>query len=144
MSEPRTILVVDDEFASLEVLALLLEAEGYRVLTASDGVEALEQLAPGGADLVITDYMMPRMNGDELCRRMGQDPRLANVPVIITTALYRDDVPQPPQVAACFVKPLRFAKVLAAVRSIVGAGRPPRGLERCALAFGPPRGAAPA
>lgn len=126
MPEPRTILVADDEFASLEVLALLLEAEGYRVLTASDGAEALARLQAEGADLVITDYMMPRMNGDELCRRMSAEPTLASVPVIMTTALYRDDVPQAPQVVACFVKPIRFAKLLIAVREIVGAG-PPRG-----------------
>ncbi|HEU4409935.1 MAG TPA: response regulator [Polyangiaceae bacterium] len=125
MAEPRTILVADDEFASLEVLALLLEAEGYRVLTASDGAEALARLLAEGADLVITDYMMPRMTGDELCRRMADEPRLVATPVIMTTARYRDDVPPAPQVAAFFVKPLRFAKLLAAVRDLVGPGRGP-------------------
>jgi CheY-like chemotaxis protein len=125
MTAPRTILVVDDEFASLEVLALLLEAEGYRVLTASDGVEALGRLMVEGVDLVIADHMMPRMTGAELCRRMGEEPRLRAVPVIITTAMYREDVPPAPQIVAFFIKPLRFAKLLATVREIVAPGRRP-------------------
>ncbi|HEU4533656.1 MAG TPA: response regulator, partial [Polyangiaceae bacterium] len=118
-------LVVDDEYASLEVLALLLEAEGYRVLTAADGAEALGRLSLEAADLVITDYMMPRMTGDELCRRMNDEPRLRNVPVIMTTAMFRDDVPPSPQVVALFIKPLRFDKLLAAVRELLGNARPP-------------------
>ncbi len=124
MPPPPSILVVDDEFASLEVLALLLEAEGYRVLTASDGSEAFGRLAAAGeVDLVITDFMMPRMTGDELCRRMHGEPRLRAVPVIMTTARYRDDVPPAPQVIALFVKPLRFDRLLAKVRETVGPGR---------------------
>jgi CheY-like chemotaxis protein len=130
MAPPPTILVVDDEYASLEVLALLLEAEGYRVLTAADGVEALGRLGLEAADLVITDYMMPRMTGDELCRRMNGDARLRNVPVIMVTAMYRDDVPPSPQVISLFVKPLRFDKLLIAVRERLGPPRRPEGLER--------------
>ena len=127
MIPPRTILVVEDEFASLEVLALLLEGEGYRVLTASDGAEALARLGVEGVDLVITDYMMPTMTGDELCRRMSAEPRLRHVPVIMTTSMFREDVPPAPQVVAFFIKPLRFNNLLAAVRELLGPGAPRRG-----------------
>jgi CheY-like chemotaxis protein len=122
MTPPPTILVVDDEFASLEVLALLLEAEGYRVLTASDGAEALARLGVEGVELVVTDYMMPTMTGDELCRRMNAEARLRAVPVIMTTSMYRDDVPAAPQVVALFIKPLRFDDLLVAVRNLLGPG----------------------
>ena len=78
---PHNVLVVDDEFASLEVLALLLAGEGFRVVTASNGEEALLRLAEQRpVDLVITDYKMPKMDGSELCLEMLADPRLRAFP----------------------------------------------------------------
>src|SRR5260370_1365678 len=105
-AEPHNILVVDDEFASLEVLALLLTAEGYQVPTASTGEEALARLAASPVDLVITDYKMPKMDGRELCERMLSDPRFASIPVIFTSATYRQDLPRPANVRAFLSKPL--------------------------------------
>jgi CheY-like chemotaxis protein len=116
---PHRVLVVDDEFASLEVLALLLAGEGFRVLTASNGEEALLRLAEETIDLVITDYKMPKMDGSELCLRMLADPRLKTIPVIFTSATYRQDVTPPSNVAAFFSKPLLFNDVLRSVRQIL-------------------------
>jgi CheY-like chemotaxis protein len=116
---PHNILVVDDEYASLEVLALLLTGEGYRLFTAADGQEALERLAEASIALVITDHKMPRMDGSELCLRMLADPRLQSIPVIFTSATYRQDVLRPKNVVAFFSKPLLFKDVLAAVRRIL-------------------------
>ncbi|MEI9940484.1 MAG: response regulator [Pseudomonadota bacterium] len=116
---PHNVLVVDDEYASLEVLALLLTGEGFRTFTAGDGHEALERLAEVPMALVITDYKMPRMDGSELCLRMLADPRFQNIPVIFTSATYRQDVPRPKNVAAFFSKPLLFEDVLAAVHRIL-------------------------
>jgi CheY-like chemotaxis protein len=116
---PHKVLVVDDEFASLEVLALLLLGEGFQVATASNGEEALQRLADEPIDLVITDYKMPKMNGSELCLRMLADPLLKNIPVIFTSATYRQDVPRPGNVRAFFSKPLLFNEVLRALRQIL-------------------------
>ncbi len=116
---PYNLLVVDDEYASLEVLALMLTGEGFRVHTASNGEEALEQLAAQPIDLVITDYKMPKKDGSELCLAMLADPRLAGIPVIFTSATYRQDVPRPRNVAAFFYKPLLFALLLRKVREIL-------------------------
>jgi CheY-like chemotaxis protein len=116
---PHKVLVVDDEFASLEVLALLLVGEGFQVATASNGEEALQRLADEPIDLVITDYKMPKMNGSELCLRMLADPLLKNIPVIFTSATYRQDVPRPGNVRAFFSKPLLFNEVLRALRQIL-------------------------
>lgn len=113
------VLVVDDEFASLEVLALLLVGEGFQVATASNGEEALLRLADETIDLVITDYKMPKMDGSELCLRMLADPRLQNIPVIFTSATYRRDVPRPSNVRAFFSKPLLFNDVLRSAREIL-------------------------
>lgn len=116
---PHNVLVVDDEYASLEVLALMLTGEGFQVFTASDGVDALQVLEETPISVVITDYKMPKMDGSELCLRMLADPRFRSIPVIFTSATYRQDVPRPGNVAAFFNKPLLFRDVLAALRRIL-------------------------
>jgi len=116
---PHNVLVVDDEYASLEVLALLLTGEGFRLFTAGDGQEALERLAEATMSLVITDFKMPRMDGSELCLRMLADPRYRDIPVVFTSATYRQDVPRPKNVVAFFSKPLLFKDVLSAVHRIL-------------------------
>jgi CheY-like chemotaxis protein len=113
------ILVVDDEYASAEVLALLLSAEGFEVSMASNGEEALARLEQSAIDLVITDYKMPKMDGSELCQRMLADPRFREIPVIFTSATYRQDVPRPRNVREFFTKPLFFKTVLAAANQIL-------------------------
>lgn len=122
---PHNVLVVDDEYASLEVLAFMLTGEGYKVFTASDGEQALQRLAEAPIAVVITDYKMPRMDGSELCRQMLADPRYASIPVIFTSATYRQDVPRPKNVAAFFSKPLLFKDVLSALKRLLS-GAPPR------------------
>lgn len=125
MSEaPHNVLIVDDEYASLEVLALLMSGEGYQVFTASDGEEALLQLAKVAIALVITDYKMPKMDGSELCLRMLADPRWDRIPVVFTSATYRQDVPRPSNVVAFFSKPLFFRDVLRTVQRILHGGKP--------------------
>ena len=125
--KPHSVLAVDDEFASLEVLALLLKGEGFEVLTASNGEEALALLAGTKVDIVITDYKMPKMDGSELCLRLLADERLSNIPVVFTSATYRQDVPRPRNVAAFFSKPLLFRELLARVHEILRDGVTPPG-----------------
>jgi CheY-like chemotaxis protein len=117
---PPTILLVDDEFATLEVLAMMLASEGYRTITASNGEEALQILAGTKADLIITDYKMPKMDGLKLCDHLSRDPNLAKIPVILVSATYGKELSRPPQVVAFFQKPLLFARLLEAVRQVLG------------------------
>jgi CheY-like chemotaxis protein len=124
---PPTILLVDDEFATLEVLAVMLAPEGYRTMMASNGEEALQVLAGSKADLIITDYKMPKMDGLKLCEHLNRDPSLAKIPVILTSATYGRELPRPPQVVAFFQKPLLFAKLLETIRQLLGPfEQPPR------------------
>jgi CheY-like chemotaxis protein len=116
---PHNLLVVDDEFASLEVLSLLLNGEGFRVFSASNGEEALKRLAEAEIALVVTDYKMPKMDGAELCRSMLADPRYRAIPVILTSGTYRHDRPRPENVAAFLGKPLRFPDLLDTVNRIL-------------------------
>ena len=124
MEAPPNVLVVDDEYASLEVLALLLTGEGFRVFTANNGEEALVQLQAETISVVITDYKMPKMDGSQLCLSMLADPRFKEIPVIFTSATYRQDVPRPSNVVAFFSKPLLFKDVLLALHRLTK-GAPP-------------------
>lgn len=89
-SPEATILVVDDQQPNLDLLEALLEAEGYRVLTASTGERALEIALEAAPDAVLLDVMMPGMDGFEACRRLKADPRTRRVPVVLVTALVED------------------------------------------------------
>jgi two-component system cell cycle response regulator len=87
MRQISTVLIVDDEAVGRETLQALLIAEGYNLAFASDGAEALAEAAELTPDVVLLDVMMPDMDGFEVCRRLRADPLLAEVPVIMVTAL---------------------------------------------------------
>ncbi|NLK18270.1 MAG: response regulator [Synergistaceae bacterium] len=84
---PPTILVAEDSITSRTLLKHILTAAGYRVLTASDGMEALEIFSAEGADLVVSDIEMPRMNGFELVSGIRSTEGLSETPVILVTSL---------------------------------------------------------
>jgi DNA-binding response OmpR family regulator len=86
MESWASILVVDDQPVLLENLRLALEAEGYRVWTAEDGVEALDILRKEQVDLIMADIAMPRMNGYQLYEQVRGDPRWVMIPFIFLTA----------------------------------------------------------
>ncbi len=89
--ERGTILVVDDEPGLREIVRVNLEAEGYQVLEAATGQEALELVKRAQPDLLILDLMLPGMDGWEVLRRLEADPETAGVPVIILTARAGDE-----------------------------------------------------
>jgi CheY-like chemotaxis protein len=84
-----TILIVDDEVPIRELVAEVLAENGHQVLQASNGREALELLSSEVPQLVLTDVMMPLVNGIELVRAMKSTPQLAEVPVVLMTAAAR-------------------------------------------------------
>jgi CheY-like chemotaxis protein len=87
MSDTKgTVLVVDDELALVRVLAMHLESEGYNVLTATNGPDALHHIRQGRPEVVVLDAMMPEMSGLEVCRRVRGDDQLRQSHVIILTA----------------------------------------------------------
>jgi DNA-binding response OmpR family regulator len=81
-----TILIVEDELDILELMKFNLEREGFQVLTASSGNDAMSILHDEVVDLAILDVMLPEFSGTEICRRMRADERLGNVPVLFVTA----------------------------------------------------------
>jgi CheY-like chemotaxis protein len=84
--ETKTILVADDESHILHVVSLKLRNAGYKVITARDGLEALQLAQQEKPDLLITDYHMPELSGLELCQRLKQDEQTRGIPTVMLTA----------------------------------------------------------
>jgi CheY-like chemotaxis protein len=80
------VLVVDDSPTIRKVVSSILDEEGYEILTAEDGEDALTRLRSEPVDLVLTDFVMPRMNGYQLCRELRADAALRRLPVVLMSA----------------------------------------------------------
>jgi two-component system chemotaxis sensor kinase CheA len=89
--EPRQILLVDDSLTSREMQRNILESHGYRVLTAVDGLDALEKLSQKPVHLVVSDVEMPRMGGFDFCRTLRQHTETKDLPVIFVTSLDKEE-----------------------------------------------------
>ena len=86
---PGKILIVDDDPDILDAVSMILESQGYQVVTARDGVEGLATLKAENPDLMILDLMMPKMDGFGVCKEL-QDPRWAkhkNIPILMLTSV---------------------------------------------------------
>lgn len=87
MQNKSVILIVDDTETGREILEALLSLPPYQLVFAANGFEALEKAAETTPDLILLDVMMPGMDGFEVCRRLRDDARLAEIPIILVTAL---------------------------------------------------------
>ena len=87
MRTPARILIVDDNPTNVKVLQTRLAAEGYEVITASDGEEALAAAKQHTPDLILLDVMMPKLDGFEVCRRLRADPSFPFTPIVLVTAM---------------------------------------------------------
>ncbi len=82
----KKILIVDDKLEVVELIAATLKGEGYRLITASDGREALEKIGTEKPDLVLLDVIMPEMDGFEVLIEAKKDPKTKGIPIIMLTA----------------------------------------------------------
>ena len=87
MRTPARILIVDDNPANVKILQTRLAADGYEILTAADGEEALVRARRDTPDLILLDVMMPKLNGIEVCRRLRADSEFPFTPIIMVTAM---------------------------------------------------------
>jgi DNA-binding response OmpR family regulator len=119
----RKILVCDDEPSILNILDFSLTADGYRVIQANDGDEALALAIAEVPDLVILDVMMPRRNGFEVCRALKARRETADVPVMLLTARGRSEDRELGREAgadAHMTKPFSPQRLLEKVSSLLG------------------------
>ena len=122
MSEPeappdqqRSILVVDDDESTLQMIGTFLRRHGYRTITAANPIRALELLQTESVHLVITDLMMPHVDGIAFTQQIHAMPSHAHVPVILITAYGNDtltDQSMRKGVALTLSKPLELSKLL--------------------------------
>ena len=85
------LLLIDDEVQLLEMLQIRLEANGYEIVTANDGVEGIEKVKSENPDLIILDIMMPKMDGYEVCEILKNDPQYSKIPIIFLSAKAQED-----------------------------------------------------
>jgi len=118
------ILVVDDNAINRKAMAAVLGYEGYEILEAADGADALKQAQQHHPQLIISDILMPAMDGYELVRRLRADPALAPTAVIFYSGNYHQHEAQALarkcQVDRIIVKPCSSRDLLQAVASVLG------------------------
>ena len=117
-----TVLIVDDNAQNVELLQAFLEVLPVQIVTARDGVEALEKVEQHNPDLILLDIMMPRMSGFQVCRKLKSDERTRDIQILMVTAL--NELGDIEQASECgtddFVsKPVNKFELLTRVKSLL-------------------------
>lgn len=89
-AQQQTILLVEDDRSLRRYLEVILQKAGYTVITAGDGLEAMKAALTTPVDAVITDAIMPHLNGHELCRFLRRQARLSSLPIILLSGLEKN------------------------------------------------------
>jgi len=124
------VLIAEDEPAQVEMLRYNLESAGYRTIAAGDGAEALRRIEEAEPDLVILDWMLPKVSGIEVCRQLRSREATHRLPILMVTALSEE-----PDRAHAFetgvddylVKPFSPAEMMARVRTLLQRASRPDG-----------------
>ena len=117
-----TVLIVDDNPQNVELLQAFLESLPVKIVTAFDGLDALNKVAEQPPDLILLDIMMPQMSGFQVCRRIKSDPKTRDIQVLMVTALNElGDIEQANEVGTDdFVsKPVNKIELLTRVKSLL-------------------------
>jgi len=120
----KKILVIDDEPDILDVATIRLKHLGYEIIPAVDAEEALAILEKRVPDLILLDLLLPKMQGDELCKKLKADARFKKIPVILFTAsAIRPGLPgKVKEMGAddCVVKPFEPEELLGKIKKFIG------------------------
>lgn len=119
------ILLAEDERAIRKVMEILLESEGYDVVSAQNGREALDILLTVTPSVIVTDYMMPEMDGAALLRAIRGNVRLSVIPVLLMSSALPGDLPDHHLADQLFLKGGELESLLAIVASLVARSAPP-------------------
>jgi CheY-like chemotaxis protein len=123
------VLVVDDSPTIRKVVSYILDEEGYETVLAEDGEDALAQLRQAPVDLVLTDFVMPKMNGYQLCRELRADPALRDLPIVLMSAKgdkLRGHFVQQTGAVDAITKPFDPLALVAVIENALARNVPPR------------------
>jgi len=118
----KTVLVVDDEIHIVHIVAIKLRNNGYEVISADNGAEALELALREKPDIVVTDYQMPVMTGLELVEKLRQHEETKDIPVIMLTArsfAIEQEQQDALQISECLSKPFSPRELLGNIEDIL-------------------------
>jgi len=115
----KTILVVDDERGVTELLADILGDEGYRVITALDGAEGLRLAEARQPDLIISDVMMPKLDGRGLVHAIRAHPQLRDTPVVLMSAGYAERGELAGKISEFVPKPFSITQIIEVVADLL-------------------------
>ncbi|MEK9826446.1 MAG: response regulator, partial [Methylotenera sp.] len=118
----KVVLVVDDSLTMRKVLSRVLEREDYEVITANDGVDAIQVLQEVTPDIILTDIEMPRMDGFELSRYVRDNPATATIPLVVISSRTADkhrNVAKEIGVDAFLGKPVQDEELVAQVNALL-------------------------
>lgn len=121
-TEEKTVLVVDDDILMQQVVAMRLKVNGFRVLVASDGEEALPVIRSQSPSLIVLDLMLPKITGYELCRMIKMDEELQSIPVLVLSALEKQtdrDRAMEAGADAYFIKPFDLELLVAKIKQLL-------------------------
>ena len=119
--DKKKVLIVDDEPDIVELLSMRFEINGYSVLAAQNGEEALEKVNTGNPDIVILDLMLPKITGYEVCRMLKFDDKHRDIPIIILSALDQQQEREKAVAGgadAYFIKPFDMELLMVKVREL--------------------------
>jgi DNA-binding response OmpR family regulator len=119
----KKILLVDDEKEFVEMVTIRLEARGFKVISAFDGDEAVKAVEREKPDLILLDLLMPKVSGFEVCKKLKEDDRFKNIPIIILSGLgQREDIEKTKAlgVDSYFIKPLEIEDLVVEINKKVG------------------------
>lgn len=118
----KRVLVVDDEIHIVHVVAIKLRNNGYEVITADNGAEALEVAQQESPDIIVTDYQMPVMTGLELVKELRENETTKDIPVILLTArsfAVSKEQQEELQISTCLSKPFSPRELLGYIEDIL-------------------------
>jgi DNA-binding response OmpR family regulator len=119
----KKILIADDEPDFVELISMRLEVNGFEVVAAKDGQEAIDKTKKEKPDLLILDLMMPKLDGFEVCRMLKFDDNFKNLPIIVLSALDQQQDREKAIEAGAdeyFIKPFDLSLLLTKIKDLIG------------------------
>ncbi|MCP4352684.1 MAG: response regulator [Desulfobacterales bacterium] len=120
---PNTIIIVENSNAVRELIGFTLERDGYKVIKAEDGFDALKKMNMSAVDMIFTDIHMPNMDGIEFIRHVRANPKYRFVPIIIVTTDSNESLKEKARTAgvtAWIIKPFKKDQLLRVVKRVLG------------------------